>query len=204
MNHTIEFPAKPGPCSLDQLTDGDREALADISKGKGLIIEVGTFLGGSAEIFLQHSDARVICVDTFQGTEGENTAKVPSWAMLRYARERLSSDRVTFIVGDSRQAAELMADGLADMIFLDAAHDYENVRADINAWRPKLKQGGTFAGHDFPKMMERLDAPEMMRRSLLPHCPMTGIHYGVVRAVCETFQEVMLHGNQESSVWTAR
>lgn len=204
--HFLAFPAPPGPCSLDQLTDGDRAALADLAKGKNFIIEVGTFLGGSAEIFLENSTAHVVCIDTFKGSEGENTGKVPRWAMLRYATERLSrfGDRVTIIAGDSRQTAQFIANEAADLIFLDAAHDYENVKADIGAWRQKLRQGGTFAGHDFPKMLETLSEAEMMERSLLPFCPLTGIHYGVIRAACESFNQIMLHGNPESSVWTGR
>ena len=45
-------------------------------------------------------------------------------------------------------AATFDADSI-DYVFLDAAHDYESVRADIAAWWPKIKPGGWFAGHDY-------------------------------------------------------
>ena len=41
------------------------------------------------------------------------------------------------------------ADGSVDLAFIDAAHDYRNVRADVLAYWPKLKPDGVLAGHDF-------------------------------------------------------
>lgn len=34
------------------------------------------------------------------------------------------------------------------LLHIDASHDYENCRADIEAWEPFLKVGGTIALHD--------------------------------------------------------
>jgi hypothetical protein len=38
---------------------------------------------------------------------------------------------------------------MADCVFIDAAHDEVNVRADIDHWRERVKRGGILAGHDF-------------------------------------------------------
>ena len=36
-----------------------------------------------------------------------------------------------------------------DLVFLDGDHREESVRADIEAWRPKIRPGGWLAGHDY-------------------------------------------------------
>ena len=48
----------------------------------------------------------------------------------------------------SSNAAVKFADQSCDLIFLDADHSYDAVKADALAWFPKLKPGGIFAGHD--------------------------------------------------------
>jgi len=37
----------------------------------------------------------------------------------------------------------------ADLVFIDALHDYESVMQDISLWWPKVRQGGILAGHDY-------------------------------------------------------
>jgi predicted O-methyltransferase YrrM len=36
-----------------------------------------------------------------------------------------------------------------DFVFIDADHEYDSVVKDINAWLPKIKQGGIISGHDY-------------------------------------------------------
>jgi hypothetical protein len=48
------------------------------------------------------------------------------------------------------KASELYEDESLDFVFLDASHKYDDIKADLFAWYPKVKKGGIFAGHDYP------------------------------------------------------
>jgi len=49
----------------------------------------------------------------------------------------------------SYEASLSFHDEYFDFIYIDAAHDYDSVVEDLNAWWPKLKKGGLFSGHDY-------------------------------------------------------
>lgn len=58
-------------------------------------------------------------------------------------------DRAKIIPISSPEAVELFDDTELDFCFIDAAHDYESVKADIIAWLPKVKPSGWLILHDF-------------------------------------------------------
>jgi hypothetical protein len=49
------------------------------------------------------------------------------------------------------EAAALYAPASVDSLFLDGDHSPANVRAELAAWRPKLRPGAVLAGHDYFK-----------------------------------------------------
>jgi len=51
--------------------------------------------------------------------------------------------------GFSTDSAGLFPDGFFDVVFIDAAHDYQNVKRDIHAWHKKVRSGGYLSGHDY-------------------------------------------------------
>lgn len=67
--------------------------------------------------------------------------------------------------GFSKHEVEYFLNESFDFIYIDAAHDYESVKADIMAWLPKVKKGGYLCGHDY------------------------GVFDGVKKAVDEIFRE---------------
>lgn len=106
---------------------------------------------GSAEIDLHARRAGV--ADSYHAFT-TNTA--PLVAVL--------GERFRVIVSDSAEAAGAFEDGSIDAVWIDAAHGYELVARDLDAWTPKVRPGGLIGGDDFDR-----------------RCP------GVTRAVLEHF-----------------
>jgi|TARA_R110000803_G_scaffold35965_2_gene77508 hypothetical protein len=46
-------------------------------------------------------------------------------------------------------------EGELDFIFIDAGHEYQDVKADIQCWYPKIKKGGYMLGHDINQVQVR-------------------------------------------------
>lgn len=57
--------------------------------------------------------------------------------------------KVKIVRNFSYEGSQEFEDNYFDFIYIDAAHDYESVVEDLNAWWPKLKDGGIFSGHDY-------------------------------------------------------
>jgi hypothetical protein len=58
-------------------------------------------------------------------------------------------DLVHPLIGDSTTLAERFNATSVDFVYIDACHDYPKVRMDILAWLPRVRPGGTIAGHDY-------------------------------------------------------
>jgi Predicted O-methyltransferase len=114
------------------------------------VLEVGSYRGLSAW-GMSIAAKSVTCVDTFKAcTNGQRqeeqytTLDAFTAAVRRYAANRVRAHLMA-----SEVAAPVIGDQTFDMIFLDAMHTYEDVRADINRWLPKLRAGGVFVLHDY-------------------------------------------------------
>ena len=71
--------------------------------------------------------------------------------VFREAHHNVESTGVAFTVVNATtlKGAEFVDDSSLDFVFLDANHMYEEVKADILAWRPKVRPGGLILGHDY-------------------------------------------------------
>lgn len=56
---------------------------------------------------------------------------------------------ITPIKGSSHDVFEQFADKSIDFLYIDADHNYEFIKKDIELWYPKMKKGGLMGGHDY-------------------------------------------------------
>jgi len=139
-----------------------REQVERIDSGH--FVEVGSWFGRSTvfmAVEIANSGKTILfdAVDTWDGgtdqlllrqiaERGEDEIYREFFANITPVR-----DYVTPIRLPSVQAAKRYEDHSLDFVYLDASHDYESVRADIEAWTPKVKPGGVIAGHDYKNSM---------------------------------------------------
>jgi hypothetical protein len=131
----------------------DLKFLEELAKGCKEIVEVGSFVGMSTSV-LADSGAIVHCIDTWNGSPGdlinvyyEELGDDIYRAFCRNAGDKLF-DTIRTYVGPSVFYASVWPRKV-DLVFIDGAHDYENVKADIAAWTPHVKPGGILCGHDY-------------------------------------------------------
>lgn len=106
------------------------------------VIEVGCFVG-LATVFFASKVERVIAIDTFDALERE---KYLNEAQKSAANNQLETfkkntkgfDNITILQMSSDEAAAL--DIEADLVYIDASHDYQSVQTDIAKWYPKTKK----------------------------------------------------------------
>jgi hypothetical protein len=125
-------------------------------------VEIGSWKGKSAsfmcvEIINSGKKIQFDCVDPWTGSEEHQKGKmyedkdVLNGTLFDTFTENMLpvKDYYKPVKLPSVEASKLYADESLDFVFIDGAHDYENVCADIQAWLPKVKKGKILSGHDW-------------------------------------------------------
>lgn len=201
-----------------QMTPGDMFALDQFVKVHKpfLAIEVGSWKGLSTMLIARHSNT-LYCVDTWRGADNvqEMRNEAVSKDVFVIFRHNLITmglwPKIKPLYMSSIDAARIIRDESADLIFIDGDHSYTGISQDLAAWWPKLKQGGILCGHDLdalwsdcPKdLQERIKADreaDFFHDALEPG---RGLHPGVCLAIWERFADAV--GQLEhSSIWWIR
>lgn len=153
---------QPAPCLPEgYFTHADiatyRRLVQQIPAG-GSMVEIGSHLGKSlcsvADI-IRDRFLKVACVDLWHDNwspsgRSEHSGEAGSNRLERF-RENCQKFELEpdILRGTSKEMAAKVEDGSLDLIFIDAGHTFDDVMADIAAWRPKLRPGGILCGHDY-------------------------------------------------------
>lgn len=145
------------------------------------VAEVGVCRGEFSYVLMSTWPGRLFMVDAWRHYDDPNYRDVANAQQeeheLNLQRAQLVAQhfgqRAQIIRGDSFEIAKQFPDKFLDVVYLDSNHTYEHVKKELEAWAPKVREGGAIAGHDF------LDAE-------LPDGS-----FGVKRAVLEFFNNRM-------------
>jgi len=196
-------------------------------KRQGLIriLEIGSWAGASAITWAkavqgQGREGKITCVDQWRPyfDEGLETA-----LHYRAMNEAAKDDKVLklflhniraanvfhmvdYLVGDTRKVLPKLPSGEFDIVYIDASHLYESVRADIHDAKRLIRDGGIICGDDLE--LQRTDLDECEHRMAVAltkdfvHSPKadTNYHPGVTEAVAVEFGEV----SSWEGVWATR
>ena len=105
---------------------------------QGTGAEIGTQYGLFAKQIAKGWCGKIVCVDLWADLD-----------IFAIASSNLEDPRFLLYRQDSIEAASNFADGGFDWVYIDADHHYENVKQDLEAWYPKVREGGIVAGHDY-------------------------------------------------------
>lgn len=119
-------------------------------------VEIGSFHGRSLCWLMVESENcnkhfKVHAVDRWDGDPLSPIANKFNEGAYKSFLKNLEQfiDKITVHRKTSWDAAEDFKNESIDYAMIDAGHDYESVKKDIEAWWPKIKKGGMIGGDDY-------------------------------------------------------
>jgi hypothetical protein len=133
---------------------GDLVRRHSLRVGAEIGVAEGRFAAG---LLAQCPDVKLWCFDDYG--PGYKTWMGTTWTDEQQRRNRGQAKgievyykpRMTLIEKTSIDAAAWLAGAQLDFVFIDADHSYEAVKADIAAWRERIRPGGWLTGHDYDR-----------------------------------------------------
>lgn len=127
--------------------------LSDMAEKRMAIVELGSFRGRSTKALAMSTPGTIYAIDHF-GSGPTNGLDIPPdlhEAFMSNLWSEIVRGRVVTMRMDTIRAASLLSSVgfMADMVFIDADHQYESVSKEIDAYLPLVSKGGVISGHDY-------------------------------------------------------
>lgn len=125
-------------------------AMADMGFRTG--VEVGTYFGGSAELWCSNNPSlHLTCVDPYM-PYSKLGKRHNQDATFERTSECLSKYNVTMVRKKSMEAVDEFQDGSLDFVHIDADHSFDCCMQDLIGWVPKVRVGGLVIVHDYSSL----------------------------------------------------
>jgi len=135
------------------------DAVVNMFEDDAHFVEVGSWRGRSTaylavNIANSKKNIKLDAIDTWRGSAGEDVHQNDPSVIndTLYDEFIANMEPVKHIVNpirmDSKEAVNLYADDSLDFVMIDAGHDYESVKTDIENFLKKVRPGGMIAGDD--------------------------------------------------------
>lgn len=155
-----DFEARDFDCAAELRAKAVLSNISHIANPVG--VEIGVFIGDLSKRLLRRPDLTLHMIDSWQAHDSEGRyaqsgdyhgkmSNDEQESYYNYTKNvtEFAGDRAKVIRATSLQAINMFDDQSLDFVFIDADHTYEGVKEDLEAWYPKLKNGGVLSGHDY-------------------------------------------------------
>jgi len=127
-----------------------------------IVAEIGVWAGDNAQRLMGLNLDRLFLIDSYKEYARHDQKELDE--VMHAALPKIASHpnayKTSFIRMESVEAAELFLDEYFDYIYIDGNHTLDAVSKDLEAWWPKVKPGGYFAGHDYSSSIGVMRAVE--------------------------------------------
>ena len=114
---------------------------------ESVCVEIGSFIAESSKLIAEKC-SKLYCVDPWNNNF-VNINMDESIAESFFDNRTKDVKNIIKIKDFSTNYSKKIKNKSIDFVYIDGMHDYDNVKADILAWLPKIKDNGIICGHDF-------------------------------------------------------
>ena len=174
--------------NTDRLKNGLLDLVQFIGKKNMVMAEIGSYQGESTAIFASTGCFESIYAIDMWKNNYSKLSKASFQCDMAIVEKNFDKEIIKYpfilkIKDSGENAAKQFKDGVFDLVYIDANHEYLHVKNDILTWVLKIKNNGHLAGHNYSR---KIGSKKPLK-------------YGVNRAVDEIFHDKKINFFQDGS-----